>query len=95
MAGVVAVELTKEEANIVLAALEMHADVHDAIVGGMGHKSLEVMDKIIEAGFGAGWEQDESELPPTIETTTTVNVVREKNGSDFEPAPTPSPFEGD
>ena len=86
-------ELTKEEANILLAALEMHSNVHDAIAGGLGHKALQVMDKVIEAGFEAGWEQDESDVPPTIEATTTVNVVRESRGAAFEAAHTPSPFE--
>ena len=89
------IELTKEEANIVLAALEMHADVHDAIVGGMGHKSIMIMDKIVEAGFEAGWEQDESEAPPTIDTSTTVSVVRQSTGDAFKPAHSPGPFEGD
>jgi hypothetical protein len=85
--------LSKEEANVLLAALEMHSSVHDAIVGGLGHKALLIIDKVIEAGFEAGWEQDEADMPPTIETSTTVNVVRQRSGAAFEAAQPPTPFE--
>lgn len=83
------ISLTKEEANIVLAALEMHADVHDAIAGGLGHRSYEIMDKIIDAGTEAGWE--EKETPQVV--SKTVDVVRTARGEAFTEAPGPSPFE--
>ena len=83
------VSLTKEEANIILDALEMHADVHDAIAGGLGQRSYEIMDKIIESGTEAGWE--EKETPQVV--TKTVDVVRTARGEAFTEPPDPSPFE--
>ena len=90
------VRLTKEEVNIVLSALEMHADVHNAISGGLGHQAIAIMDKIIEAGRSAGWEEAEPK-PPTVIATSTVRVVKNTSNGDFEEAPAPplSPFDSD
>ncbi len=54
------VQVSKEEANILLDALEMYAGVHDAIVGGSGTNAIALMNKILEAGLEAGWEENAS-----------------------------------
>jgi hypothetical protein len=87
------VRVSKEEANILLDALEMYGGVHDAIVGGLGHRAMALMDKVIEAGLEAGWEEDAS-----VSTVSTdgddLNVsVRVETFAERTPPPSVDPFE--
>ena len=62
------VQVSKEEANILLDALEMYGGVHDAIAGGLGHSAIALMDKVVEAGLEAGWEAPVEDSVSSIST---------------------------
>lgn len=76
------VRVSKEEANILLQALELYGGVHDAIGPRMGQLATAIMDKVIEAGLEAGWEQD-----AVVTSSTTVNIVSDGLGSYVEASP--------
>ena len=79
------VQVSKEEANILLQALEMYSSVHDAIVNGLGHRALTLMDKVIAAGLEAGWEEDVGMV-----SSTTVDIVSDGHGNYVESTPPPT-----
>jgi hypothetical protein len=81
--------LNKQEANVLLEALEMFGSIHDAIPGGSAEGTFSIIDKIAAAGKKAGWEAQVD-----IKATTTVNIAG-NFGSHFESTPPPSPPETD
>ena len=87
------VQVDKEEANILLDALEMYGGVHDAIVGGLGHRAIALMDKVLAAGHEAGWEEDASVSAVSTDGDDLSISVRVDALADRSPPQTIDPFE--
>lgn len=64
--------LNKQEANVLLEALEMYGSIHNAIPGGSAGAAFLIIDKIAAAGKLAGWEAqvDSAPTPPLSEPET-------------------------
>jgi hypothetical protein len=74
------VQLSKPEANLILEALELYTSIQDAFPGRRGERGLTIIDKIIESGLDAGWEEGSTASPGT-----SVNIVT--NSTNNEPGP--------